>query len=47
MGIQISPSLLAADFANLEPDDLHGVTCHMCHRMADPIARTGAPAIDA
>jgi hypothetical protein len=35
------------DFANLEPDDLHGVTCHMCHRMLDPIAHADAPVTDA
>jgi hypothetical protein len=35
------------DFGNLQPGDLHGVTCHMCHRMLDPIARADAPAIDA
>jgi hypothetical protein len=37
----------SADFAALTAGDLHGVTCHMCHRMLDPIARAGAPAADA
>ena len=35
------------DFGNLEAGDLHGVTCHMCHRMLDPIAHAGAPLTDA
>jgi hypothetical protein len=34
-------------FADLMPADRDGVTCHMCHRMLDPIARDGAPAEDA
>jgi len=35
------------DFGNLQAGDLYGVTCHMCHRMLDPIVRADAPAIDA
>jgi len=35
------------DFGNLQSGDLHGVTCHMCHRMLDPITHAGAPAADA
>jgi hypothetical protein len=36
----------SADFEELAAGDLHGVTCHMCHRMLDPIARADAPAAD-
>jgi len=36
-----------ADFDDLVAGDLHGVTCHMCHRMLDPIARADAPSADA
>lgn len=36
-----------ADFDLLAPGDLHGVTCHMCHRMLDPITRADQPAADA
>jgi len=36
-----------ADFGDLVAGDLHGVTCHMCHRMLDPIARADAPSADA
>jgi len=36
-----------ADFAALEPADLDGVTCHVCHRMVDPIGRAVNPAADA
>jgi hypothetical protein len=35
------------DLANLQTGDLDGVSCHVCHRLLDPIARTGAPAADA
>jgi hypothetical protein len=35
------------DFANLDPADFEGVSCHFCHRMVDPIARADAPAADA
>src|SRR5262245_53290556 len=31
------------NFANLQTDDLEGVTCHMCHRLLDPIPRARAP----
>lgn len=37
----------AADFDALETGDLDGVTCHLCHRLTDPIARADAPAPDA
>jgi hypothetical protein len=35
------------DLANLVPSDLDGVSCHVCHRLLDPITRSGAPAADA
>jgi hypothetical protein len=35
------------DLANLMSGDLDGVSCHVCHRLADPITRAGAPAADA
>jgi Cytochrome c554 and c-prime len=35
------------DFGNLLTDDLDGVSCHLCHRLLDPIARADAPAADA
>lgn len=35
------------DLANLMPGDLDGVSCHVCHRLLDPIARADAPATDA
>jgi hypothetical protein len=37
----------SADFDALEPGDLDGVTCHLCHRLTDPIARADSPAPDA
>ncbi|MCW5892145.1 MAG: hypothetical protein KIT14_16615 [bacterium] len=36
-----------ADFDALAPGDLDGVTCHVCHRLTDPIARADSPAPDA
>lgn len=36
-----------ADFDTLETGDLDGVTCHLCHRLTDPIARADSPAADA
>ncbi len=35
------------DLANLMPGDLDGVSCHVCHRLLDPITRADAPAADA
>lgn len=37
----------AADFDALESGDFDGVTCHLCHRLTDPIARADSPAPDA
>jgi hypothetical protein len=38
-----------ASFTDLVPPDLDGVSCHMCHRMLDPIGRSDpdTPAADA
>lgn len=35
------------DFGALQPSDLDGITCHVCHRLVDPITRADAPAADA
>ena len=34
-------------FEDLQPGDLDGVSCHVCHRLVDPIARADSPVEDA